>query len=308
MSAHRNKQTKRAGKGLHPKNAHNGGYDFPALISAHPVLSEHVKTNQHQKESIDFADPLAVKALNCAILKHHYGIVEWDIPEGFLCPPIPGRVDYIHYVADLLGKGGDKSVRLLDIGTGANGIYSILACQQYGWHCVASDIDPLSIDNVAKIVGQNPSLVNRLEPRLQPDKGHIFGGIIREGEYYDVSVCNPPFHASLEEALKGSQKKLNNLALRRKKTAGEASPTLNFGGQNAELWCAGGEIRFLKRMIKESKVFADQCHWFTSLVSKGENVKPSLKLLQKLAATEVKEIEMKQGNKITRILAWTFAS
>ena len=264
-----------------------------------------MRANQYGGESIDFADPAAVKALNTALLVHHYGIRDWDIPEGFLCPPIPGRVDYIHYVADLLGEG-EKRVRLLDIGTGANGIYSILACQEYGWHCVASDIDPLSIDNVAKIVSQNSSLVNKLEPRLQLDKGCIFGGIIREGENYDVSVCNPPFHASLEEALKGSQKKLDNLAANRKEKRSGTSPALNFGGQKAELWCAGGEIRFLKRMIKESKVFADQCHWFTSLVSKGENVKPSIKLLRKLGATDIKEIEMKQGNKITRILAWTF--
>jgi 23S rRNA (adenine1618-N6)-methyltransferase len=59
-------------------------------------------------------------------------------------------------------------------------------------------------------------------------------------------------------------------------------------------------------MMKESTIFAQQCRWFTTLVSKSENLKPSIKLLRKLDATEIKEIEMKQGNKITRILAWTF--
>ena len=40
--------------------------------------------------------------LNRAILMHHYGVKSWDIPAGYLCPPIPGRADYIHSVADLL--------------------------------------------------------------------------------------------------------------------------------------------------------------------------------------------------------------
>jgi 23S rRNA (adenine1618-N6)-methyltransferase len=299
---------------LHPRNLHKQGYDLPGLTVSYPALGTYVETNKHGVESIDFADPAAVKALNAAILKHHYGIVDWDIPEGFLCPPIPGRVDYIHYITDLLrdcglGKKSESvgsSVNLLDIGTGANGIYSLLAIQVNGWQCVASDIDPLSLDNVAVIVSRNPSLEALLELRLQLDKSHIFEGIIKEGEHFDVSVCNPPFHASLEEALKGSRKKLSNLASNRKESQKKGETTLNFGGQKAELWCAGGEIRFLKRMMKESKLFGQQCCWFTTLISKSENLKPSIKLLGKLGATDIKEIEMKQGNKITRILAWTF--
>ena len=299
---------------LHPRNLHKEGYDFPELILSYPALGSHVGPNKHGDESIDFSDPAAVKVLNTALLKHHYSIVDWDVPEGFLCPPIPGRVDYIHYIEDLLrgcglgrkSRSGGSPVKLLDIGTGANGVYSLLAIQLNGWHCVASDIDPLSLDNVAAIVSRNPSLEAFLELRLQTDKGHIFGGIIQEGEHFDVSVCNPPFHSSLEEALKGSRKKLDNLASNRKESPTKGETILNFGGQKAELWCAGGEIRFLKRMMKESTIFAQQCRWFTTLVSKSENLKPSIKLLRKLDATEIKEIEMKHGNKITRILAWTF--
>lgn len=309
-SAAQHRPQKQAGsKGLHPNNLHRHGYDFAALVETRPSLAAHVRSNEYQNASIDFADPAAVKALNGALLQRHYGIVGWDIPEGFLCPPIPGRVDYLHYVADLLGVGPSKnaSIQLLDIGTGANGIYALLAAQVYGWHSTASDIDPLSIENVAKIVGKNPEIAARLELRLQTDKSHIFTGIIQEGEHYDVSVCNPPFHASLEDALKGSQKKLDNLAESRgvKRALGN-TPKLNFGGQKAELWCSGGEIRFLRKMLKESKTFASQCRWFTTLVSKSENLQPCMKLLRKLDAVEVKEIEMKQGNKITRILAWRF--
>ncbi|CAM3613912.1 MULTISPECIES: 23S rRNA (adenine(1618)-N(6))-methyltransferase RlmF [Halomonas] len=297
-------------KGLHPKNLHNQGYDFPALVESHPALAPHVKPNAHGELSIDFADPLAVKTLNAALLNRYYNITDWDIPEGALCPPIPGRADYIHYMADLIELGlGRKnpSIKLLDIGTGANGIYPLLACQIYGWQCVGSEISAQSLENVATIIANNPTLKDRFTLRTQHDKNHMFEGIIQAGEFFDVSVCNPPFHASLDEALKGSQLKLNNLARSRgEKKAKTKSPTLNFGGMGAELWCKGGEQLFLKKLIKESQVYSTQCQWFSSLISKADNVKPATKLMRKLGAVDIREIEMTQGNKMTRILAWTF--
>lgn len=297
-------------KGLHPKNLHNQGYDFPALVKSHPALAPHVKPNAHGELSIDFADPLAVKTLNAALLNQYYDIVDWDIPEGALCPPIPGRADYIHYMADLfeLGLGREQpNIKLLDIGTGANGIYPLLACQIYGWQCVGSDINTQSLENVATIITHNPTLKDRFTLRTQHDKNHIFEGIIQAGEFFDLSVCNPPFHASLDEALKGSQLKRNNLARSRgEQKAKTQSPTLNFGGLGAELWCKGGEQLFLKKLIRESQAYSTQCRWFSCLVSKSDNVKPVKKLIGKLGAVDTREIEMKQGHKITRILAWTF--
>ena len=320
-------QTKPNAKGLHPWNLHRQGYDFPSLVKSYPLLAPHVKTNAHGNLSIEFADPLAVKYLNTALLKRYYNIIDWDIPEGTLCPPIPGRVDYIHYIAELLGCGElttnqaktQPKTTLLDIGTGANGIYPLLACKIYGWHCVGSDINTQSLENVASIIANNPKLKDYFTLRRQHDKNHIFDGIIQAGEYFDVSVCNPPFHASRGEALKSSQRKFNNLSRNRgeQTTTGfnqndatrKSIPTslaLNFGGLEAELWCKGGERMFLKKLIKESQLFSDQCRWFTSLVSKIDNIKPAKKLLHKLGAIEIREIEMAQGNKITRILAWTF--
>lgn len=306
-------------KKFHSRNLHRYGYDFMALIRSYPELRVYVHKNAHGNDSIDFADSKAVKTLNAALLKHHYKINQWDIPEGALCPPIPGRVDYIHYMADLLdlNAGGVSnsqvtnsaisSIRMLDIGIGANGIYSLLASKIYGWECVGSDINTESLENVRQILTHNPDLQERLTLRTQADKHHIFKGIIQPGEMFDLSVCNPPFHASLEDALKGNQRKRANLAKSRgDKAAAGLKSELNFGGAGAELWCKGGEQLFLKKMIKESREFSEQCRWFSSLVSKSENVKIALKLARKQGATDVREIQMHQGNKITRILAWTY--
>lgn len=87
---------------LHPRNRHQGRYDFPSLIKAHPDLARFTITNPHGKPSIDFANPEAVRVFNRALLKAQYGIQHWDIPADYLCPPIPGRADYIHVAADLL--------------------------------------------------------------------------------------------------------------------------------------------------------------------------------------------------------------
>ena len=302
-------------KSLHSKNLHKHGYDFATLIDSDPRLATHVQKNVYGNLSIDFTDPLAVKALNAALLKHHYAIVDWDIPAGALCPPIPSRADYIHYIAELLGCTesaiNQPNIKLLDIGTGANGIYPLLACQIYGWQCVGTDINPQSLQNVASIIAHNPTLKGQLTLRLQLNQHQMFTGIIQAGEQFDVSVCNPPFHASAEDAVKSSQRKLSNLARHRgeQTTLQISKPTaqaLNFGGLDAELWCNGGERLFLKKMIKESQLFADQCRWFTSLVSKIDNIQPSKKLLRKLGATDIREIDMAQGHKITRVLAWTF--
>ncbi|WP_442800754.1 23S rRNA (adenine(1618)-N(6))-methyltransferase RlmF [Shewanella sp. AS16] len=300
-------------KGLHPRNQHNQGYDFPALIQASGPLAAHVRPTSYGEASIDFGDPAAVKALNAALLKHSYGILEWDIPAGFLCPPIPGRVDYLHYAADLLAQGGKppkgQKIRVLDIGTGANGVYPLLGIASYGWQFVASDIDEIALANVARIATANPKIQPRLELRLQREKQAIFEGIIGMDERFDLTICNPPFHASQAEASAGTQRKLANLRHNRGESRPqESKAVLNFGGRQAELWCEGGERRFLQQMLQESAGFGSQCLWFSSLVSKADNLKPCYRLLAKLGAKEVQTMEMHQGNKITRVLAWSFLS
>ena len=117
---------------LHPRNRHQGRYDSPALIKASPELGDFVITNPYGKPSIDFANPAAVKVFNRALLAQYYGIRHWDIPDGYLCPPIPGRADYLHNLADLLASDNDgqiphgEKVRALDIGVGANCIYPLI--------------------------------------------------------------------------------------------------------------------------------------------------------------------------------------
>lgn len=296
-------------KKLHPNNKHILGYDFLTLCETYPTLKKYVFVNKYETETIDFANPEAVKALNKALLLHFYAISFWDIPKTNLCPPIPGRADYIHYIADLLAAENKnkiptgKHIRGLDIGVGANCIYPIIGTSEYGWHFVGTESDVPSLKACAKIIENNENLKNNVTLRIQQNKRHIFKNTIQENERFDFIICNPPFHSSREEATKGTQRKLKNLG----KTQDE-KPVLNFSGQNNELWTDGGELAFITNMIYESAHFKQQCLWFTSLVSKKENLKPFYKHLKKVGAVEIKTIDMEQGNKTSRFIAWTYLS
>ncbi|MFY0602022.1 MAG: 23S rRNA (adenine(1618)-N(6))-methyltransferase RlmF [Cyclobacteriaceae bacterium] len=292
---------------LHPRNRHLQRYDFKELTSNCPELSSFVKLNPYQDESIDFSDPEAVKMLNRALLLSYYDINYWDIPDGYLCPPIPGRADYIHHIADLLRISNfgriptGIDVRCLDIGVGASCIYPIIGNKEYGWSFVGSDIDPVSIESSKKLVSQNASLRGEVEIRHQTEPKKILKGVVQNDEHFDVVICNPPFHASAEAALTGSLRKVNNL--NHKKIS---KPVLNFGGQNNELWCEGGEKGFIKSMIQESMRYPKASKWYSSLVSKQSNLKAILGSLKEAKVSEVKTIPMGQGNKTSRIVAWTF--
>ena len=294
-------------KGLHPRNKHRFNYDFAVLTTVFPPLKPFVSLNKYGNESIDFANPQAVKALNKALLNHDYGVENWDIPNAYLCPPIPGRAEYIHHIADILSaSNSDKipignQIRILDIGIGANCIYPIIGHREYDWQFVGSDVDTISIQSAEKIIASNVVLKGAIECRLQTSKEHIFKNIIQSDDFFDCTICNPPFHASLAEATKGTKRKLNNLG-----KAKQGKPILNFGGQNAELWCEGGEIAFINTLISESQMFKTQCLWFSTLVSKNENVGKVYASLKKAKVFEVKTITMEIGNKLSRIVFWSF--
>ncbi|CAE6944766.1 Specifically methylates the adenine in position 1618 of 23S rRNA [Vibrio sp. B1REV9] len=308
-----------AKSGLHERNAHRGRYDFNKLIVVEPQLKPFVIKNPKGEDSINFSDPKAVKMLNKALLAAHYDIEYWDIPEHYLCPPIPGRADYIHRVAELLdgevkGKYPHRHVQALDVGVGANCIYPIVGVTQYGWQYVGSDVDPKSIESAKAIVDRNGSLNGKIKLVEQVSEAYIYRGVIQPNDRFDVTTCNPPFHRSAEEASMGSQRKLDNLKANQRKKgvktqinqAKANTPTLNFGGQNAELWCEGGEAAFIRKMANESQAFGAQVLWFTTLISKKDNVRPMRKQLEKLGVKAIRVVEMSQGQKVSRFMAWSF--
>ena len=292
---------KPASKLFHARNRHQGEYDFAALTAAHPPLAAKVRPNGYGAQSIDFADAEAVMLLNQALLKLFYNI-EWQLAPGALCPPVPGRADYLHYLADLLAQdnhGAIPQADILDIGCGANCIYPLIGHAEYGWRFTGTDIDEAALKAANRIVAANAGLPRAIRLRRQKDPQAVLAGVVNKNEFFHAVICNPPFHASAAEAAAGSQRKVRNLKL-------ESATPLNFGGQHNELWCEGGEKAFVSKMLAESAALARQCIWFTSLVSRRENLSALEKQLQALDVAEVRVVNMAQGQKQSRFLAWSF--
>ncbi|NTS76099.1 23S rRNA (adenine(1618)-N(6))-methyltransferase RlmF [Catenovulum sp. SM1970] len=299
---------------LHKNNRHQARYDLPALCQTLPELKQHL-IEAHGNQTIDFSNDAAVKALNQALLMHFYNIQFWQIPDGFLCPAIPGRADYIHHLSDLIqstlsepfNKG--KKVKVLDIGVGANCVYPIIGIHEYGWQFVGSDINPVSVKTAQTIARTNPAIARHLKIKQQKGQG-ILEGIIGKKEFFTATICNPPFHNSIEAANKGTQRKLSNLEKNKQKRGSTdikaKSSDLNFAGQGSELWCPGGELSFIQQYIKESHVFAGQCAWFSCLVSKKDNLDKLKKSLKQQGVEQVKQFDMAQGNKQSRFIAWSY--
>jgi len=247
-----------------------------------------------------------VKALNRALLAEAYDIRGWDIPAGYLCPPIPGRADYLHHLADLLASSNGGAiprgavVRVLDVGVGANVIYPLIGHREYGWSFVGTDLDGMALAAAGRILAANPGLEPAIALRRQADRNAIFAGVVKPGEGFDLTLCNPPFHASLREAREASQQKWRKLGL------GASGTARNFGGQGAELWCEGGEAGFIRRMIAESAALGDQVRWFTTLVSSSATLPAVHRALRQAGARDIRTVPMAQGQKQSRFVAWTF--
>ena len=155
------------------------------------------------RDTINFADPNAVRLLNAALLKVDYGIQDWHLPPEKLCPPVPGRADYVHHLADILHES-TRARRIpegtgvvgLDIGTGSSLIYPLLGASSYGWKFLGSECDPDSFASAERIASANPGL--DISVRYQPSPSSLLAGVIDASETIDFIMCNPPFFDSPE--------------------------------------------------------------------------------------------------------------
>lgn len=320
-----------ASRQLHPRNAFKGSYDMGALVKASPSLGAHVipaAASKSRRDTIDFADAAAVRALNQALLAADYNVRGWELPDGMLCPPIPGRADYVHHLADVLAEATANGapprgarVRVLDIGTGSSVIYPLIGASAYEWSFVGSESNQASYESARRIVAANAGAHASLqssEVRLQADPYRLLAGVCDEArDEFDLCMCNPPFYTSAEEFARENQRKVIGLATNRWNRNGVESPRLqtrgekassnNFGGGEAELWCDGGEVAFVGALIRESEAWADRCLWFSSLVSRAEHLPPLLaKLRRARGVVDARVVDMGAGQKKTSVLLWTF--
>jgi 23S rRNA (adenine1618-N6)-methyltransferase len=290
---------------MHAQNPYCDRYELKRLASHHPQLLDHIVLNPSGEETIDFSNSTAVYELNKAMLLMDFKVDNYELPMGYLIPPIPGRLDYLLHLQAFFSKqfNIDKNTKLrgLDIGAGANGIFCVLGSQHFNWTMVGSECDAKAVEIASANMQHTKTLKENVEIRHQENKSFLFKNIIHSDEHFDFTVCNPPFHTSKEEALRGSQRKLSNLG----REFDKKNVALNFEGQANELWCNGGEALFIKRLIKESLGYKNQVKVFSTLVSKSASLRPIKKQLTKTKAN-FEVLSMDLGNKKSRIVLWWF--
>ena len=292
---------------MHAQNPYGNRYDLKRLTKHYHALEKFIVLNPSGEETIDFSSSEAVFALNKSMLLADFKLGDYELPSGYLIPPVPGRLDYLLHVRDFLTEkfnvSENSQLNGLDMGSGANGIYCILGAQYFNWKMVGSETDAKAVEIANANIQKTKGLNDKIEIRHQQDKGSLFKNTIQANEQFDFVVCNPPFHSSKEEALKGSLRKVKNLG----GYAVKEKFLLNFEGQANELWCNGGEVLFIKRLIKESVGFKNQVKVFSTLVAKSESVAAIKKQLSKVKAN-FEVIPMALGNKKGRYVMWWFES
>ncbi len=290
---------------MHPNNPFRGDYPLPALADLVPELAAFFKKTPSGTLSLDFSKAEAVKWLNKALLMKEYRLRFWDVPDDYLTPPVPGRLDYLLAMADLLAADHagqvplGKSVRLLDIGTGASCIFPLLAQLHFGWLAIGSEVDARALKAAKAIVQFNPSLKGKIEIRQQTDATQVFAGIAGLEERFDCCVCNPPFYTSANQAARASDRKRLQLNI-------QPQQGRNFGGRPHELHRPGGEKAFALQMVKESEARPQLCRWFSVLLSNKAHETPIYQALLRAKAAAVEVLALKHGNKESRVIAWRF--
>jgi len=271
---------------LHPRHPFKDSPpNFALLAKKYEDFASFV-TIKKGRGHVNFRDAEAVRAVTKVLLKDMYGI-DFDMPLHHLCPPVPQRLNYLLWVSDFLDSN-QPDVRCLDIGTGASCIFPLLGYKHFKWTWVASEIIAESIESSNKNIERN-SLTENIEVRKQISREHIFEGVIKPGEKFFATVCNPPFHSSLEQTGHNKKRALEAIA--------------------SELVCPGGEVQFISTMISESLQFSEQVIWFSTMLGKKSSLKPLKRKLNDLPQKcHVFETEFQQGTQSRWGLMWTFQS
>ncbi|KAK4803014.1 hypothetical protein SAY86_001217 [Trapa natans] len=310
---------------IHPRNKYSEKPpDFALLASTYPSFEPFVFYSRDGRPRIDWTDFNATRELTRVLLLHDHGL-NWWIPDGQLCPTVPNRSNYIHWIEDLLlseiiprPNPCQDNVRGFDIGTGANCIYPLLGASLLGWRFVGSDVTDVALEWAERNVRSNPQISEMIEIRragcharcAQTEDSFAKGSVnsdsnvdqrnleecylelpilcdvLRDGETFDFCMCNPPFFESMEEA--------------------GLNPKTSCGGTPEEMVCPGGEKAFISRIIEDSAKLKQSFRWYTSMVGRKTNLKSLIFKLREVGVTIVKTTEFVQGQTCRWGIAWSF--
>ncbi|KAL3666227.1 hypothetical protein V7S43_009012 [Phytophthora oleae] len=302
MRGERRRPTPHLGAFAHHRNRYKDNPpDFYALGQQYPEFKQYLRNVDDIKcrASLAWDDPFAVRELTKTLLLHDFGL-EWDIPINRLCPPLPNRLNYLHWIEDLIApanwsevaaseKKSNDAVSGIDVGTGANCIYALLAATMNKWKFIATEIDAESYECAKENVTRN-----HLEKLISVKRTHTNNLLLEplQNEPPDLKfhfvMCNPPFFDSMSEA--------------------DTNPDSSCMGSVNEMVFPGGEVAFIGNMIMESEQLQNRVLWFTSMVGKKSSLRKLLALLRGAKVQSTRTTEFFQGRTKRWGIAWTFSA
>ncbi|WCJ27941.1 Ribosomal RNA large subunit methyltransferase F [Euphorbia peplus] len=318
---------------IHPKNKYaDKPPDFGLLASLYASFKPFVFYSRDGRPKIDWTDFNSTRELTRLLLLHDHGL-NWWIPDGQLCPTVPNRSNYIHWIEDLLSsnvipekKGNGKIVRGFDIGTGANCIYPLLGASLLGWSFVGSDVTDVALEWAERNVKNNPHISELIEVRKVVNRQ----GALSIEDVHNAQSVNGESKTNVNECLIMEQLDSSNKydgppVLSGVVKDGEKfdfcmcnppffenmdeaglNPKTACGGTPEEMVCPGGEKAFITRIIEDSAVSKESFRWYTSMVGRKANLKFLTSKLREVGVTIVKTTEFVQGRTCRWGLAWSF--
>ncbi|QHN85256.1 Methyltransferase-like protein [Arachis hypogaea] len=252
---------------VHPNNRYaETPLDFVHLASFYPSFCPYVKYSTHSSVARSFLDWTDFNATRVLLLHDHS--LHWWIPDGHLCPTVPNRSNYIHWLNDLLSYhiiptnsicSQQGKVRGFDIGTGANCIYPLLGASFFGWSFVGSG--SFVFFSVFGNVNSNPHIAELIEIKKVEDKEKA---LCVEGFHEGgarINICKEVGCLCLHYLLNGMSIRIRTMM--------DRPFFLESSGTSKEMVCPGGEKAFVACIIEDSSVLKHQFRWFTSMDFNG---------------------------------------
>ncbi len=187
-----------------------------------------------------------MRALSVVLLKKDFNL-DVELPPNRLVPTLPLRLNYILWIEDLLEsvkslKNG-QGVHGIDIGTGECCIYPILAARKNNWHFTATEADEINYHCSLKTLERNSLQSHVTLVKVSADT--ILNGNLDTKLLYDFTMCNPPF---FDTDSSGPKSRTDKRPLPMCPKSGGSSSA-------SEITVKGGEVQFIKNLIKECQDF-----------------------------------------------------
>lgn len=282
---------------MHERNIFkNEKPNFERLAEEYKQFAPYVQKGQSGKSFVNFKDPASLRALSCVLLEKYFNI-SIEVPLDRLIPTIPLRLNYIHWIEDLLSNankdGGD--VFGIDIGCGASCVYSLLGHRINNWKFVVTEIDEESKQYAVANVNRNKMADDITLVKVDNKDAAPLSVVLAntDQQVFHFCMCNPPFYDEVDET------PLN-------RTDHRPPPDSISTANENESVTKGGEVEFVKKMISDSLVLKGKIKWYTSMVGKKSSLKPLKLYLEENGVKKHTMTIFKQGKTTRWGIAWTF--